>query len=81
MLQDQASELQTLTQVAQLYVFPPGETPVPDSLCWESVPGAYVEVKKAPGAKCVRCWFTSPTVGEDEAHPQVCARCRQVLGR
>jgi hypothetical protein len=27
----------------------------------------------------VRCWFTYPSVGEDARHPQVCARCRQVL--
>jgi isoleucyl-tRNA synthetase len=78
-LQDQAAELQTLAQVAQLQVLPPGKNPPPDSLSWESIPGAFVEVKKAPGAKCVRCWFTYPTVGEDPKHPQICHRCRRVL--
>jgi isoleucyl-tRNA synthetase len=78
-LQDQAAELQTLAQVAQLQVLPAGKNPPPDSLSWESIPGAFVEVKKAPGAKCVRCWFTYPTVGEDPKHPQICHRCRQVL--
>jgi isoleucyl-tRNA synthetase len=36
-------------------------------------------VEPAAGRKCVRCWFTYPSVGEDARHPQVCARCRQVL--
>jgi len=38
-----------------------------------------VTVRKAAGEKCIRCWFTFPSVGEDPNHPQVCARCRQVL--
>jgi isoleucyl-tRNA synthetase len=41
--------------------------------------GLAVAVAKAEGDKCVRCWFTSPTVGENAAHPQVCHRCRRAL--
>ena len=41
--------------------------------------GIAVEVEPASGGKCIRCWFTSPSVGEDPRHPQICARCRQVL--
>jgi isoleucyl-tRNA synthetase len=77
--QEQATALQTLAQVAQLQVLPPGKSPTPDSLGMESVPGAFVEVEKAPGEKCIRCWFHYPGVGEDPQHPQVCHRCRQVL--
>jgi len=44
------------------------------------MPGLYVQIQKAPGEKCIRCWFHLPSVGEDPAHPQVCARCRQILG-
>jgi len=78
-LQDQLAELQTLAQVAHLQVLPPGTNPTPGSLSWESLPGAFVEVKKAPGEKCVRCWFTLPTVGQNQQHPQLCHRCSQVL--
>ena len=78
MLQDQATELQTLAQVAELRVLPPGN-PSPDMLAWESLLGGFTLVKKAPGSKCVRCWFTYPSVGEDPKHPQLCHRCRQVL--
>ena len=41
--------------------------------------GVHVEVKKADGAKCDRCWNYSPRVGEDKAYPTVCERCSAVL--
>jgi len=41
--------------------------------------GVHVEVKKADGAKCDRCWNYSPHVGEDKAYPTVCERCSAVL--
>jgi len=34
-----------------------------------------IEVKKADGEKCVRCWNYSTTVGKDKTHPQLCSRC------
>ena len=41
--------------------------------------GLHVEVKKADGAKCERCWNYSPQVGEDKNYPTVCERCSAVL--
>ncbi len=41
--------------------------------------GVHVEVKKADGAKCERCWNYSTRVGEDKAYPTVCERCSAVL--
>ncbi len=41
--------------------------------------GLHVEVKKADGAKCDRCWNYSPHVGEDKTYPTVCERCSAVL--
>ena len=38
-----------------------------------------VEVSKAPGEKCERCWNFSTHVGEDKNYPTVCERCRAVL--
>ena len=38
-----------------------------------------VEVKKADGAKCERCWNYSIHVGEDKIYPTVCERCSAVL--
>lgn len=41
--------------------------------------GVHVEVKKADGAKCERCWNYSIHVGEDKNYPTVCERCSAVL--
>jgi isoleucyl-tRNA synthetase len=71
----EATELKTLAQVADLKMA--GEEG--QGLAAQEVPHLWVRVEPAPGAKCVRCWFTFPSVGEDPNHPQVCARCREVL--
>ncbi len=44
------------------------------------VEGLSVIVLPAEGEKCNRCWSFSDTVGSDEHHPDVCARCAAVLG-
>jgi isoleucyl-tRNA synthetase len=41
--------------------------------------GLKVEVKKADGQKCERCWNYSTHVGEDQTYPTVCERCSAVL--
>jgi isoleucyl-tRNA synthetase len=38
-----------------------------------------VQVEKAAGLKCERCWNFSTHVGEDEAYPTICERCSPVL--
>lgn len=39
----------------------------------------YIMVRKAQGAKCVRCWNYSLSVGQDAQHPLVCQRCLQAI--
>jgi len=41
--------------------------------------GIKVQVSKADGTKCERCWNYSTHVGEDAAYPTVCERCSQAL--
>jgi isoleucyl-tRNA synthetase len=41
--------------------------------------GVHIEVKKADGQKCDRCWNYSVHVGEDKNYPTVCERCSAVL--
>jgi isoleucyl-tRNA synthetase len=41
--------------------------------------GVIVQVSKAAGKKCERCWNYSTHVGEDAAYPTVCERCSAVL--
>jgi len=38
-----------------------------------------VEVVKADGAKCVRCWNYRPAVGANVAHPELCDRCLDAI--
>ncbi len=38
-----------------------------------------IEVVKAEGEKCERCWSYSNTVGSDSEHPTLCARCAAVV--
>jgi isoleucyl-tRNA synthetase len=53
-----------------------GEAPGPAA----AVPGlARVEVERAPGAKCQRCWKYLPSVGAHQEHPQLCQRCVTIL--
>lgn len=37
--------------------------------------GIEVDVRRADGAKCERCWHYRPSVGSDEALPTICAPC------
>ena len=38
-----------------------------------------VEVERAKGRKCERCWNYSPYVGKNEDHPALCERCWKVI--
>jgi isoleucyl-tRNA synthetase len=38
-----------------------------------------VEIQKADGEKCERCWNYSARVGESEKYPSVCERCAAAL--
>jgi isoleucyl-tRNA synthetase len=46
----------------------------------QEIPGLVVDVDRAPGDKCQRCWTRSPTVGRAAAHPTLCDRCVAVVG-
>ena len=38
-----------------------------------------IEVEKAKGKKCARCWMYSESVGEDSEYPDLCRRCAKFL--
>jgi len=50
----------------------------------EAVPGLSVEVHRADGEKCERCWNYTTDVGVDAEWPSICTRCsrnvREILG-
>ena len=41
--------------------------------------GLAVDVRRATGKKCGRCWTWSPAVGTDAEHPALCERCLPVI--
>jgi isoleucyl-tRNA synthetase len=43
------------------------------------VPGLQVQIERARGEKCHRCWNFSEQVGKDARYPQVCERCSAAL--
>jgi len=49
------------------------------SLQEKSVDGLSIEVRKAPGSKCERCWNYSTLVGQDPEHPTLCSKCVAAL--
>ncbi|GAB4272807.1 MAG: isoleucine--tRNA ligase [Deferrisomatales bacterium] len=46
-----------------------------------ALPGVGVDVVRAEGEKCQRCWNYSPTVGTREEYPGACARCADHLAQ
>ncbi len=53
------------------------ESSVPGDDLHESqeIPGLRIQVDKAPGEKCTRCWIRCRTVGSDPDQPEICNRC------
>jgi isoleucyl-tRNA synthetase len=51
-----------------------GET-AENAFASEAVPGLRVEVRKAAGSKCERCWNYTADVGAAAEWPGICARC------
>ena len=47
----------------------------------QEIDGLTLMVTKAPGTKCERCWMHATTVGQNQNHPTVCARCCHELGQ
>ncbi len=41
----------------------------------QPIEGLAVEVQRASGEKCDRCWHYTEDVGSDAAWPSICARC------
>jgi isoleucyl-tRNA synthetase len=72
--------LATLFIVSRVELTP---TPARGAVHYESqdIPGLVIDVDRAPGEKCERCWTRSEEVGRDAAHPTLCGRCVRVVSR
>jgi isoleucyl-tRNA synthetase len=45
----------------------------------QDIPGLVIDVDRAPGRKCERCWMWREDVGRSPEHPTLCARCVAVV--
>ena len=46
----------------------------------ESFNGFAVDIERASGEKCERCWIYSDSIGAAPKHPTLCSRCAAVVG-
>ncbi|MGI6065343.1 MAG: isoleucine--tRNA ligase [Bacillota bacterium] len=77
-LKQMENELSTIFIVSSVSLHQVGET-VPENAEKAEDLSLAIGVNSAPGEKCERCWTYSETVGEDEEHPSLCKRCREVV--
>ena len=66
---------------------PPGLLGLLDAEAWAELaivsaaaPGDALQVSRAPGEKCARCWRVLPEVGQQPGHPVLCIRCAGAVG-
>lgn len=76
-LQDDLTEIFKVSQVAVTKQHSSGT----DVVVASGISDVTIQVAKAVGEKCVRCWNYADTVGKNVQHPQVCGKCLSALGR
>ena len=69
------SELETIFIVSDVEVLKDGNGKIKS----EELDNLSVTIEKAQGEKCERCWTYSDTVGKNNEHKTLCARCAQIL--
>ena len=47
----------------------------PNDAIKTEVDGLWLQINRASGGKCVRCWHHREDVGTQENHPELCSRC------
>ncbi len=51
----------------------------PDAVIVDDLPDIKIEVGRADGEKCDRCWNFSKATGSNQDYPSTCQRCQEVL--
>ncbi len=72
-----AEFLPTLFIVSQVELSP--EMGSPKGFASSEFPGLIIEIDKALGEKCERCWNFRTEVGRFSNHPTLCSRCHQAI--
>jgi isoleucyl-tRNA synthetase len=84
----EVDRLRDWLQVSQLTIVPrredlpaAGDVPGSDLLHRHEEPTLVIDLLRAAGHKCERCWHIEPSVGRHADHPGLCDRCHGVLVR
>jgi len=77
LLQEYESDLRSILIVSQVHV--QEATELGSAVESTEIPGLKIQVSRADGAKCERCWVYDTGVGNDDRHPELCPRCRQTV--
>ncbi|MEW6602123.1 MAG: isoleucine--tRNA ligase [Nitrospirota bacterium] len=72
------SFLPTLFIVSDTEINSISEAPETAYKCVE-ITNIAIQIERAEGKKCLRCWNWSKSVGQHETHPDLCQRCFDVL--
>jgi isoleucyl-tRNA synthetase len=70
-----ADELAAASGVSQVRYGGPVDAAPPDACEVEGEKDMRIGGRGLEQKKCERCWRRQPSVGDDEAHPGLCARC------
>ena len=65
--------------VSQVELCKRKQSPDADAVAVEEIPDISIEVSKAEGEKCDRCWNFSKSTGSNKNYPGTCNRCQEVL--
>jgi isoleucyl-tRNA synthetase len=79
LLESDRENLRLICIVSALTLHPTEAAPA-EALASEIVPGLNVQVRRASGQKCVRCWHWRDDVGQHPDHPTLCGRCVARIG-
>ena len=77
MLEPYADQLHSIFIVSQAHLV--NDQELAGAYRSEEVEGLSVQIARAEGEKCERCWVYEPTVGSFDDHPTVCERCNKAL--
>lgn len=74
-LQNCGQDLADLCIVSELFV----ESGTGEGISSEYFPGLTIQVQRSAQNKCLRCWKQLQSVGQSAEHPELCARCANVV--
>lgn len=75
-LLSRVDDLEELFIVSQVHLYQASDQPEGDTVEGD---GLRVKIKPAEGEKCQRCWMISPSVGQNDQHPDLCDRCADIV--